>query len=78
MHYCTSRLGQRLFTLEMGLIGLAFCGHSDPDSLRRIDDVWAKDPALFAQRWFEECGLPDAAGLLDTLSQEEQDYAYCP
>ena len=52
----------------MWLIGLAFCGHSDPDSLRRIDAGWAKDPVLFAPRWFEECGLPDAADLLDILS----------
>jgi type IV secretion system protein VirB4 len=69
-YYFCSHQGQRLFQLELGPIALAVCGKSDPESLTRIDEVWREDPATFARRWLDHCGLANAARELAQIEEE--------
>lgn len=64
-YYYQSRLGNRLFDLDLGPIVLAFAGASTPQGQRDIDRVLAQAGASdFAGAWLRERGLDWAAELL--------------
>lgn len=64
-YYLTSRLGNRLFELDLGPVALAFAGASSPPRQRDIDHVLAQDGTSdFAAAWLRHCGLNWAADLL--------------
>ncbi|SEM59889.1 type IV secretion system protein VirB4 [Pseudoxanthomonas sp. GM95] len=64
-YYYQSRLGNRLFDLDLGPIALAFAGASSPQDQRDIDQILAGAGAdAFAQAWLRHRGLAWAADLL--------------
>ncbi|GAB5457317.1 MAG: conjugal transfer protein TrbE [Henriciella sp.] len=64
-YYYQSPLGCRLFDLELGPIGLAFCGASSPEDQKLIDRTLAEtDPVDFAETFLHAKGLPWAGDLL--------------
>lgn len=64
-YYLTSRLGNRLFELDLGPVALAFAGASSPPRQRDIDHVLAQDGTSdFTAAWLRHCGLSWAADLL--------------
>lgn len=64
-YYYQSRLGNRLFDLDLGPAALAFAGASTPQDQRDMDRVLANDAAPgFAGAWLRHCGLDWAADLL--------------
>jgi type IV secretion system protein VirB4 len=64
-YYYQSPLGCRLFDLELGPIGLAFCGSSSPEDQKLIDRTLAEtDPVDFAETFLHAKGLPWAGDLL--------------
>jgi type IV secretion system protein VirB4 len=69
-YYCQSRHGNRLFELGLGEVALALTAISKADH-PRIDAVLAASPAEpFAAAWLRAQGLPWAADLINTLSEE--------
>ncbi|MEZ5704763.1 MAG: conjugal transfer protein TrbE [Burkholderiaceae bacterium] len=63
-YYYQSRLGNRLFDLDLGHVPLAFAGASSPQDQRRIDEVLATCPSEgFAPAWLRRRGLDWAADL---------------
>jgi type IV secretion system protein VirB4 len=68
-YYYQSRLGNRLFDLDLGPIALAFAGTSTPDDQRAIDRVLerAAGPG-FAGAWLRERGLGWGADLMERHS----------
>lgn len=64
-YYYQSRLGNRLFDLDLGPVALAFASASSPQDQRDIDRVLrvAGLPG-FAAAWLRHCGLDWAADLL--------------
>ncbi|EPO6695927.1 TPA: conjugal transfer protein TrbE [Pseudomonas aeruginosa] len=64
-YYYQSRVGNRLFDLDLGPITLAFAGASMPQDQRAIDDV-LRDAGVpgFAGAWLRHRGLDWAAELL--------------
>jgi type IV secretion system protein VirB4 len=65
-YYYQSRLGNRLFDLDLGPIALAFAGTSTPDDQRAIDQVLAAGPRDFAPAWLRARSFGWAADLLST------------
>jgi type IV secretion system protein VirB4 len=65
-YYYQSRLGNRLFDLDLGPIALAFAGTSTPDDQRAIDQVLAAGPREFAPAWLRARSFGWAADLLST------------
>ena len=64
-YYYQSRLGNRLFDLDLGPVALAFAGASTPQDQRDIDAVEASaSSSSFAAAWLRHCGLDWAADLL--------------
>lgn len=63
-YYYQSRLGNRLFDLDLGPVALAFAGTSTPQDQRDIDAVEAALSSSFAAAWLRHCGLDWAADLL--------------
>lgn len=68
-YYYQSRLGNRLFDLDLGPTTLAFAGASSPQDQRDIDAVSASvasssAPSSFAAAWLRHRGLNWAADLL--------------
>lgn len=64
-YYYQSRLGNRLFDLDLGPVALAFAGASTPPQQRDIDRVLAQSGASgFSAAWLRHRGLPWAADLL--------------
>lgn len=64
-YYYQSRLGNRVFDLDLGPVALAFAGASSPPHQRDIDRVLAQNGAAdFAAAWLRHRGLPWAADLL--------------
>ncbi len=64
-YYYQSRLGNRVFDLGLGPVGLAFAGASTPQDQRDIDDVLARDGANgFVGAWLRHRGLDWAAELI--------------
>jgi type IV secretion system protein VirB4 len=65
-YYYQSRLGNRLFDLDLGPVALAFAGASSPQDQRAIDEVLASSAAPnFADAWLRQRGLDWAAQLLN-------------
>ncbi|HEY0501852.1 MAG TPA: conjugal transfer protein TrbE, partial [Lysobacter sp.] len=65
-YYYQSRLGNRVFDLDLGPVALAFAGASTPEHQRDIDAVLAAHGAQdFAAHWLRHCGLDWAADLID-------------
>ena len=63
-YYYQSRLGNRLFDLDLGPVALAFAGASTPQDQRLIDKVLASHPSDgFAPAWLHRRGLDWAADL---------------
>ncbi|HET8764440.1 MAG TPA: conjugal transfer protein TrbE, partial [Rhodanobacter sp.] len=68
-YYYQSRLGNRLFDLDLGPIALAFVGASMPQDQRDIDAVLASTASGgFAAGWLRHRGLDWAADLIPTFS----------
>lgn len=64
-YYYQSRLGNRLFDLDLGPVALAFAGASTPQDQRDIDRVLAQAGTPgFAGGWLRHSGLDWAADLL--------------
>jgi type IV secretion system protein VirB4 len=63
-YYYQSRLGNRLFDLDLRAVALAFTGASSPQDQRLIDEVLATcPPEGFAPAWLRRRGLDWAADL---------------
>ncbi|MBL8372050.1 MAG: conjugal transfer protein TrbE [Burkholderiaceae bacterium] len=63
-YYYQSRLGNRLFDLDLGPVALAFAGASTQQDQRLIDEVLASNPpGGFAPAWLRRRGLDWAADL---------------
>ncbi|MES1937500.1 conjugal transfer protein TrbE [Salinisphaera hydrothermalis] len=64
-YYYQSRLGNRLFDLDLGPVTLAFAGASSPQDQRDIDQVLAEvGTSDFAGAWLQRRGLDWASELL--------------
>ncbi|AUZ83693.1 conjugal transfer protein TrbE [Methylophaga nitratireducenticrescens] len=64
-YYYQSRLGNRLFDLDLGQVALAFAGASTPEDHRDMDTLMASTPVSdFAVSWLRHRGLDWAADLL--------------
>jgi type IV secretion/conjugal transfer VirB4 family ATPase len=69
-YYYQSRLGHRLFDLDLGPIALAFAGASRPEDQQAINELVAQsDPQPFAAKWLVRKGLDWAATLLEQFPQ---------
>ncbi len=63
-YYVQSRLGNRLFDLQLGEVALAFVAASSPRDHAAIDAVLAQPgPERFASAWLRARGLDWAAEL---------------
>ena len=68
-YYYQSRLGNRVFDLDLGPVALAFAGASTPEHQRDIDAVLAAHGAQdFAAHWLRHCGLDWAADLIPSFN----------
>jgi len=68
-YYYQSRLGNRLFDLDLGPVALAFASASTPEDQREMDALLASMPVPdFAAAWLRHRGLDWAAELLDQHS----------
>ncbi|VVE82961.1 conjugal transfer protein TrbE [Pandoraea sputorum] len=72
-YYYQSRLGNRLFDLDLGPVTLAFAGASTPQDQRAIDQVYERvrhdvDGPGFADAWLRHRGLDWAADLIPSFS----------
>ncbi|MFG1260560.1 conjugal transfer protein TrbE [Xanthobacter flavus] len=64
-YYYQSRLGNRLFDLDLGPVALAFAGASRPEDHRHMDEVLAASGREgFPAAWLDAQGLPWAADLI--------------
>jgi len=73
-HYYQSRLGNRLFDLDLGPVALAFAGAGSPEDQRALDKVsQACDPSDFPQAWLRHRGLQWAAELLAAHDSSAKD-----
>ena len=69
-YYYQSRLGNRLFDLDLGAATLAFAGTSTPQDQRDIDAVLAAASSAstpFVAAWLRHRGLNWAADLLSSF-----------
>lgn len=67
-YYYQSRLGNRVFDLDLGPVALAFAGASTPEHQRDIDAVLAAHGAQdFAAHWLRHSGLDWAADLIPSF-----------
>lgn len=72
-YYYQSRLGNRLFDLDLGPVALAFAGASMPQDQRDIDAVRASTaPGNFAEGWLRHRGLDWAADLIPSFSSSSE------
>ena len=68
-YYYQSRLGNRLFELDLGPVALAFAGASSPQDQRDIDAVWTLAPSHdFPAAWLRHRGIGWAAALIASFS----------
>ena len=79
-YYYQSRLGNRLFDLDLGAATLAFAGASTPQDQRDIDAVLAAATTStssastpFAATWLRHRGLHWAAELLSSFPSHPQE-----
>jgi type IV secretion system protein VirB4 len=64
-YYYQSRLGNRLFDLDLGPVALAFATAGTPEAQRALDSVsGSSEPRDFAAAWLRHRGLDWAADLL--------------
>jgi len=74
-YYYQSRLGNRLFDLDLGVATLAFAGASTPQDQRDIDRVLTDAGASgFAAAWLRHRGLDWAADLLPEFPFHSQEH----
>lgn len=67
-YYYQSRLGNRLFDLDLGPVALAFAGASSPQDQRDIDSVSASiSSSDFATAWLRHRGIDWAADLASSF-----------
>ncbi|HZX85095.1 MAG TPA: conjugal transfer protein TrbE, partial [Reyranella sp.] len=67
-YYYQSRLGNRVFDLDLGPVALAFAGASTPEHQRDIDAVLAAHgTSNFAAHWLRHCGLDWAVDLIHSF-----------
>ena len=71
-YYYQSRLGNRLFDLDLGPVALAFAGASSPQDQRDIDGVSSSvlssaSSSSFAAAWLRHRGLDWAADLVPSF-----------
>jgi type IV secretion/conjugal transfer VirB4 family ATPase len=67
-YYYQSRLGNRVFDLDLGPVALAFAGASTPEHQRDIDAVLAAHGTQdFAAHWLRHSGLDWAADLIPSF-----------
>jgi type IV secretion system protein VirB4 len=72
-YYYQSRLGNRLFDLDLGPIALAFAGASTPQDQRDIDRVLLDAGTRgFAGAWLRHRGLEWAADLIPSFSSQSE------
>ncbi|TVR78334.1 MAG: conjugal transfer protein TrbE [Rhodospirillales bacterium] len=65
-YYFQAARGNRLFSLHLGPIGLAFCGASTPDDQRLMTELFdPASPERFGQDWLTRKGLGDPAHALE-------------
>lgn len=75
-YYYQSRLGNRLFDLDLGPVALAFAGASTPPDQRLIDEVLAaRPPEGFAPAWLRRRGLDWAAELFHQHTHHQPGHA---
>ena len=78
-YYYQSRLGNRVFELDLGPVTLAFAGASTPEHQRDIDTVSASVPASdFAAAWLRHRGLTWAADLMPSYPLHPSNSAHTP
>lgn len=66
-YYYQSRLGNRLFDLDLGPVTLAFAGASTPLDQRDIDRVLGAGAPGFTGAWLRHIGLDWAADLIPSF-----------
>ena len=72
-YYYQSRLGNRLFDLDLGAVALAFAGASRPEDQREIDRVLRDNGTPgFAGTWLRSRGLGWAADLLADFTPTQE------
>ena len=72
-YYYQSRLGNRLFDLDLGPVALAFAAASGPTDHRLIDEIIRAHGADgFAPAWLDARGLEWAADLIRQLSHHQE------
>lgn len=71
-YYYQSRLGNRIFDLDLGPVALAFAGASTPDDQRAIDTVIANGRENFTAAWLRHRGLDWAAELVTSFHSEQE------
>ncbi len=72
-YYYQSRLGNRVFDLDLGPVALAFAGASTPEHQRDIDAVLAAHGTQeFAVHWLCHCGLDWAADLIPSFPSPQE------
>ncbi len=79
-YYYQSRLGNRLFDLDLGPVTLAFAGASTPQDQRAIDEVCdavsrSESSSDFAAAWLRHRGLDWAADLVPSFPSIPQENA---
>lgn len=75
-YYYQSRLGNRLFDLDLGPVALSFAGASTPQDQRLIDEVLASNPPEgFAPAWLHRRGLDWAADLFQQHPHHQPGHA---
>ena len=72
-YYYQSRLGNRLFELDLGPMALAFAASGRPEDQRAIDRVLDRSPGpVFVEGWLRERGLGWAASLASSSSLDSE------
>jgi type IV secretion system protein TrbE len=66
-YYYQSRLGNRLFDLDLGPVTLAFAGASTPEDQRDMDRVLDASAPGFTGAWLRHAGLDWAADLIPSF-----------
>ena len=72
-YYYQSRMGNRIFDLDLGPVALAFASTSTQEDQRAIDAVIASvSPASFASAWLRHRGLDWAADLVPSFPSPQE------
>src|SRR6185312_15708821 len=71
-YYYQSRLGNRIFDLNLGPVALAFAGASTQEGQRAIDTVIANGGEHFTAAWLRHRGLDWAADLVASFPASQE------